>query len=257
MTDLISLSLVSWMSRTTINVLMFSVGIIFGGWVIYVMVRATITWDVHSIGEFGDSFGVLNALFAAGAFIAVLFSLKSQSDELHRQRFEASYFELLALLRELRKQAVIFQPGAYQPDVRGEAAIIKIYNAMHVMAKQIAPQRKVEKEQWANWYDQTCQFDGSNTLGPYFRVMYSMLQRVSEDKILTSAEKVRYGNLLRGQLSTYEIGIVGWNGLTDGSNDFAKYVEEFRLLKYLNDPDLRGVFGQYYQPPAFEGRPNK
>ena len=96
------------MSRTTINVLMFSVGIIFGGWVIYVMVRATITWDVHSIGEFGDSFGVLNALFAAGAFIAVLFSLKSQSDELHRQRFEASYFELLSATPRTAKASCNF-----------------------------------------------------------------------------------------------------------------------------------------------------
>lgn len=242
------------MNRSLIKILTASVAGVFAFWTIFLLVHANISWQIDSIGTFGDSYGVLNALFAAGAFIAVLISLKSQGDELHRQRFEASYFQLLELLRELRKQAETANPNLVGTRLKGVEAIAKIYDQMQTMAKQIPPQRNVEKATWADWYDQVCQFAGGNSLGPYFRVMYSMLQRVSDDKILTSAEKVRYGNLLRGQLSTHEIGLVGWNGLTDGSKDFSRFIEEFRLLKYLHEPNLKEVFQEFYEKSAFEGR---
>ncbi|EJC80390.1 hypothetical protein Rleg4DRAFT_2015 [Rhizobium leguminosarum bv. trifolii WSM2297] len=66
---------------------------------------------MEKAGQWGDGFGALNALFAGLAFTGALAALfmqghaaDKQNKDYHRQRFESSYFELLALLRETRRE---------------------------------------------------------------------------------------------------------------------------------------------------------
>lgn len=66
-------------------------------------------WEAAAIGQWGDSFGALNALFSALAFVAVLYTLRQQQKQIdeaaldqHMQRFERTFYELLRLLREAR-----------------------------------------------------------------------------------------------------------------------------------------------------------
>lgn len=88
------------------------------GWAIWGrQIAHVLSWgDVESAGAWGDTFGALNTLFGAAGFIAVALTLiaqrrafTQQQEEFraaridqHKQRFEATYFELLDLMRELR-----------------------------------------------------------------------------------------------------------------------------------------------------------
>lgn len=61
--------------------------------------------------QWGDSFGAINALTSGFGFTVVFFTLRiqaralrDQAADLHKQRFESSFFELLKLMRELRQQ---------------------------------------------------------------------------------------------------------------------------------------------------------
>jgi len=96
--------------------------------------------------------------------------------------------------------------------------------------------------------------DAENPLGPFFRIVYSILRRISEDPLLSAAEKARYGNLVRSHLSTAEVGLIGLNALTKEANDFQKYVTEFRLLKYLPDNAIKSELKRFYPEATFAAR---
>src|SRR5690349_1681956 len=76
-----------------------------GIWVVWASKASTISRllvgadDLAGVGQWGDSFGALNALFSGLAFIAVLATLRSQAralknqqEDQHRQRFDTTFF---------------------------------------------------------------------------------------------------------------------------------------------------------------------
>ncbi len=92
------------------------------------------------------------------------------------------------------------------------------------------------------------------TLGPYFRVLYTILRRISEKEELSETEKARYGNLVRSQLSSAEVALIAANALTTASNDFKRFVIEFRLLKYLPPGGYGSILERIYPEEAFAPR---
>ena len=83
------------------------------------------TWQASTIGQWGDSFGALNALFSALAFVAVLYTLRQQQKQIdeaaldqHLQRFERTFYELLRLLREARDDVEFRYSDSYDGGTR-------------------------------------------------------------------------------------------------------------------------------------------
>jgi len=80
--------------------------------------------NIEQAGQWGDTFGAINALFGGLAFSGVLATLLIQQRELtkqqeqiqsaelqqHLQRFDSTFFQLLMLLRDLRKEVRARQP---------------------------------------------------------------------------------------------------------------------------------------------------
>lgn len=95
---------------------------------------------------------------------------------------------------------------------------------------------------------------GETGLGPYFRVIYTMLNRLREDTVLSPVEKVALGNLLRSQLNGDEIQLAAVNGLTQESKDFADLLTQFHMLKYMPKGHLRNRLEKVYDPKAFAPR---
>ena len=93
-----------------------------------------------------------------------------------------------------------------------------------------------------------------STLGPYYRLLYTLLARIHDDKVLTQTEKYRFGNILRSQLTSHEVALCCYNGLAAVSGSFRELVIEFRLPKYLPDEFGRQRLGEYYPVSAFAGR---
>jgi len=66
----------------------FAVAALWAAWISqrFIFQWLDLEWDSALLGQLGDTFGALNALFSALAFIAVLFTLKQQRDDLNRQQ---------------------------------------------------------------------------------------------------------------------------------------------------------------------------
>ena len=223
--------------------------------------------SIEKLGQWGDSFGALNVLFAALACIAVVATFWTQQEglnnqqkqiddsrkEQNKQRFENSFFQLLELLRDLRKEVKFSRTGSTSQTGPDALKLFYRHFIQDITASTIYDEQ-LSEEDIATRYEQITGMDTENELGPYFRIIYTILRRTSEDKNLSDDDKIKYGNLVRSQLSTSEIALIGLNGLTKQSNDFRKYIIQFRLLKYLVDGPVRRQLEGIYPNETFDSR---
>lgn len=232
------------------------------------------------LGTWGDSFGAFNAAVSSLAFLGIIATLVLQergleetvSDQ-HRQRFDASFFELLRLQREARSELIFantievevarkngkyttFSPatmgnvptsGTLTPIV---AAVVEI----HYRLVKKPGMKKVRLNDIVFAYMRYVHSVSESTIAPYYRLIYSILSRIREDPVLTYQEKARYGNLVRSQLSSDEILLLAINSLAPISADMKSLVTEFRMLKYLPRSSMRTMLGRFHDPAAFAGR---
>lgn len=72
-------------------------------------------------------------------------------------------------------------------------------------------------------------------LGHYFRNLYHIIKFVDKSEI-KEKEKRKYTNLVRAQLSSYELILLYYNALSSfGNEKFRPLIEKFGLLKNMND----------------------
>ncbi|WP_029871057.1 putative phage abortive infection protein [Rhizobium leguminosarum] len=234
------------------------------------------SWALDKWGQWGDSFGGLNALFSAAAFVAVLHTIRMQSKEIVSQQaeieqqtlriersereaqlkqFESTFFQLFELFRELRN-SVNFVPEVGPGGVGREA-----FEAAYAdLLRRLFPDTMYSNDDddalgiIERAYSEGIHRRAEGSLGPYFRILYTILRRISESKKLTDEDKAQYGNLIRSQLSSVEVALIAANALTESSNDFAKFVIEFRLLKYLPESQYRAWLEKIYPTDSFTAR---
>ncbi|TGR22447.1 MULTISPECIES: putative phage abortive infection protein [unclassified Mesorhizobium] len=233
--------------------------------------RMLIPWEATLVGQWGDSFGALNALMSTLAFAAVFYTLRLQQRQIneaqrdqHIQRFESTYFEILKLFREARDVVQFKYGGGYvasknligkNPLCEGIEAIRRA-NFEMLWQLEGVDSKKITSDYVSNVYRAVVIDRYESTTGPYFRLLYTILFRIRNDKQLTVAEKRSYANLFRSQLSSHEVALAGYNGLNPVSKDLANLITEFRLLKYLPDEFGRNYLTKCYSQQAFEDRPD-
>ncbi len=253
--------------------------------------RMIIPWKPETVGQWGDSFGALNALFSALAFIAVLFTLKQQRDDVsrqlaqqredlarqqrqitanetdqHLQRFERTFYELLRLLREARNDVEFRYSHSYigDPRERSSSSTNRVEGTesfkranmelRHWIGALDQARIEINSEVLAELYLKHIHSRYESTFAPYYRLLYTLLLRIEEDTILTQAQKYRYGNVVRSQLTSHEVALCCYNGLAAISGRFKGLIVEFRLAKYLPDEFGRKRLMLHYPASTFEGR---
>jgi len=267
------------MSRTVVWVASIIVLTVWAAWLVqeFVFEWLDIPWKSEFLGQLGDTFGALNALFSAFAFLAVLFTLKQQQDDLsrqqaqiakaeedqHKKRFEDIFFQLLSVIRENRKDVRFANSKAYRLANRGtlhvsyeghlafQAAYREMLYWVQIEAKD---GKKLDRDQFAELYAEKVHVRYESTLGAYFRLVYETLDRVERDKRLGRDEKNEFGNLVRGQMTSFEATIAGCNALNDFAKDFERLVNRFRLLKYARQGGVYNELTNHYPPETFQGR---
>ncbi|MDB5585073.1 MAG: hypothetical protein JWP26_43 [Devosia sp.] len=225
-------------------------------------------------GQVGDSFGVLNSLFTMLGFLAVLATFQGQSEALklqqdeidqsrksqHQERFESSFFELLGLMRELRENIDFYTGGGSHPGAtyRSFGGIAAALSAVvdQVTLSEMYPSSSppIDRDRLKNWYTEFVLAKGETGMGPYFRVIYTMLDRLRSDKILPEEDKIRMSKLLRSQLNGHEVTLAALNGLSDVSKDFSVLLTNFKMLKYMPGGPMRDLLETIYPPEAFAPR---
>lgn len=225
------------------------------------------SWEFDKLGQWADSFGALNTLFGAFGFSAVIWTLwvqreqiKSSEADQHRQRFDSTYFEMLKLLRETRKDVRFRHSREFQTEtglakresLTGLRAFREAWQeAIYFIEK---PGFVLNAENVSDAYTKYIHAPYESNFGPYFRLLYTILSRIDGDKFLTEEEKHKYGNLLRSQLNSYELAVTGLNGLSPVAKDFSKLIVQFHLLKYLPEGTRRKTLLECYPEQAFASR---
>ncbi|WP_019564368.1 putative phage abortive infection protein [Agrobacterium sp. 10MFCol1.1] len=270
------------MKKSWVILLGTTAALIWAAWVaqkwIFAMFGAD--WSVTNLGAWGDTFGALNALFSAFAFIAVLFTLKQQRDELgrqqkqilaaerdqHVQRFEQTFYELLRLLREARSDVRFSHTDQYKAlfsgpmpnsasEFQGAEAFAHANFEMIYCIGKLNPATQAElAEQLAETYMTAVHLRYESSFAPYYRLLYTILLRIHEDSVLIDKEKHRFGNLLRSQLTSHEVALCCYNGLSAVSGSFKQLLLEFRIGKYLPEHFGKVDLKRVYDPKLFSGR---
>jgi hypothetical protein len=223
--------------------------------------------DVSKSGVFGDSFGILSSLFSglafAGLIITVLMQreelalqrqeleltrdeihgqreeLKIQNETLRLQKFENTFFQMLSLHNEILKDISV-------NNKKGRDAFQELRTLLRAQEKNHGIQG--DREPIRATYSKFDSLYG-HEIGHYFRNLYNVIKFVDNSNI---AEKKFYTNLVRAQLSNFELSLLFYNCLSDkGSEKFKPLVEKYSILKNLPD-EL--IFNPALQKPLYDSK---
>lgn len=262
--------------------IVFVLAVVFlsGAWILWAVYSVQIAhWALGSVfipaqaGPWGDSFGPFSAFFSALGFAGVAVTLviqgralKQQQIDLHKQRFEATFFELLDMLRDARAEVRYMTSADYhrRPSSKNETRRSEVgHAALAVAMKELnfwiskardAGTLEIEKRYIGNLYREKIYKRYESTLGPYFRIVYNILWRLRADKVLSSEEKRLYANLIRGHLTSFELGLVAFNSQMSQARDLDVLLADFRFLKYYPEGSIRSLLKRLFPNRAFQGR---
>ncbi|MBD3816608.1 MAG: putative phage abortive infection protein [Halothiobacillus sp.] len=226
---------------------------------------------LSSAGSWGDSFGGFNALFGALGFAAVsatLYlqhkSLEQQRIDLHIQRFETTFFELLRLIRQLRSELQFQQSKDVQKikskvmvreEVQGGFDAIKFafFEIYIKIRKKVPKGANVPKEIMSEIYVNCIHNRFESRFAPYFRIIYTVLHKIKNDEVLNDEQKYYYSRILRSQLTSHEIVLMSVNSLCPMAKDLFDHLVHFRMLKYAPDWG-RKILSPTFPDEAFSAR---
>lgn len=220
--------------------------------VVYAGVLVWSIWPIEEIsvaksGVFGDSFGVLNALFSGLAFggllITVLYQredlvltkeeLKLTREEIKAQHLETTFFHMLRLHQDVVAGIDLQrQTNKGQQETRGR-------DCFRVFQHRLERTYEDEKKKDQNGDERafvTTAFNSlweqsQSDLGHYFRGLYNVFKYLSEHDF---NDKKQYGNIARAQLSDYELVVLLYNCLSERGRNFVRYAKEFAIFDNLD-----------------------
>lgn len=242
--------------------------IIIGGVIITVLGYAAFliyyTWPIseHSIGKagvFGDSFGILTSLFSGLAFSGMIITILLQREELSLQRkeleltrneikgqkgemqlqnktllkqsFESTFFQLLGLQQEIINSIDLIDT-THKTTTSGRDCIKVFYERLQKTwdknRPHLAGSNEIERINltYRDFFDKHQQ-----EIGHYFRSLYHIVKLVDNSDV---QDKRLYTNLIRAQLSSFELTLLFYNCISElGRDKFKPYIEKYSLFKNM------------------------
>jgi hypothetical protein len=230
--------------------------------------------DLERAGQFGDMFGTLNALFTALAFVAVWWTGRMQKRELELQRNELTlqrtalelqrqelrdtrkelhaqtehfadqnatlaqqsadntFFQLLRLHNDIVNSIDLMNKPRGTTIARGRDCFqifchnLRAEYEAQLQQKPRGSDYEVIQRAYMSFYDKN-QAD----IGHYFRSIYNLIKFIDRSRL---QEKRTYTNLVRAQLSSYEVMLLFYNCISPlGEDKFKPLVERYGLLKHV------------------------
>lgn len=220
-------------------------------------VSGFLLYPLSQRGTFGDMFGAVNALFSGLAFAGLIYTvwlqrkelqlqrtelsltrielegqklqLAAQNETLRKQNFEDTFFQLLRLHNDILNSIDLLHRGG--ATTRGRDCFKVFWQRFRgVYLDRAAPSDNIGldkvNEIYLNFFS-----DHQSEIGHYFRSLYNVVKFVKQSDM---EDKRLYTNLIRAQLSSYELVLLFYNCLSDlGSEKFKPLIEEFALFKTL------------------------
>ena len=206
-------------------------------------------------GTFGDSTGFINTLFSSLAFAGVILTLywqikenSNSKEEGHRKQFEDVFFHMTENFETIIAGLRIEMINPY--NIAGEWELQTDENAE---GKHYVEGREVFRYLYEQQYKEGAHMtDAINAtrmegyerfmegqLDHYFRYFYRILRYIDDNKLIDSREKYRYACLLRAHMSSYELLIMHYNGLSSiGRMKLKPLLERYSMLNNIREDKL-------------------
>ena len=217
-------------------------------------------------GQFGDMFGVINALFTGLAFAFVVISLFEQQKQLREQEkqmarrdFESVFFELLRMHNENVQGAVGKDP--YGSIGEGVVAFSALWQAFlsesgvtgYLQRRGVVAPPASREDLGTCYVNFYVTRNRERVLGNYFRTLYQLMTYILRQESLLAEEKYRYAKIVRARMSNDELSMLFVNGLSEYGEASVEYIEAFSMFKHLDLDKLKiDNPKQYYKAQAFD-----
>lgn len=205
-------------------------------------------------GQFGDFIGgTLNPLIAIAALIALIQTIRLQATELNnstiqleksanalaaqneatkKQSFESSFFNMTLIFNELVRD--LSHDGS-----NGKECIRKIHQSLSglylhniKLGNNIEPTEKAINMHYKEFYEEY-----GHLIEHYFRTLYNIIKFIDSSHLDWESKKF-YAELIRAQLSRYEINLILYNCISSHGKKFLPLVKKYNLLKHLEPASL-------------------
>ncbi len=215
------------------------------------------------MGVFGDSYGALNTLFSALAFTGIIASIYFQREELKatREELEATRYEMKYQGEQFEAQTAALKLQVFENTFFNmlklhndivESMAIRVTNGAEVKGRggfqRLCEQYYNSRHNALNRVDCVPAYEGfyirnEATLGHYFRIMYQLVSLVDYSS-LSVEQKGKYIEILRAQLSTYELILLSIHALSrHGDKNIKRIIEAYSLFEYISITTLSGIMG--------------
>ena len=191
------------------------------------------------------------------------FDLQKKSDD--RRNFEDTFFQLINLhhrlvdgfrtttmLPEMTGKTNIYERTVLEGRlclVNWEKGLRESFNLNVLSERSLGTKEASENELLVRTHYLGF-FDGVKAeLGHYFTNLYHLIRFIQRSDV---EDKQNYANIVRAQLSQYELTLLFYNCLTPYGNDFKPLVEEFEMLKTFDEARLfRTEHYHLFSPKAY------
>ena len=218
---------------------------------IWLCLPAILTGSYDTISEkgaYGDTYGTVNALFTALAFVGVITTILLQKKELtlQRQELKLTREELAGQKKQLQIQSDTFKQQRFENTffelLRVHIDIVSALSSSDGMGRNesrgrecLAHQKKILRTEYMNFNNIDVAFEVLYEnypphLGHYFRQLYHIVNFVDKSEI---EEKQRYADFVQAQLNNDELILLAYNGLSKHGENFKPLIEEYGLLENL------------------------
>ena len=211
--------------------------------------------DSAEKGVFGDSWGAFTSIFSALGFCGVLWTLKLQReatrkiemdslkrDESEKLRdFENSFFNMLSILQTLIKDMRV-ENASGRKLAEGRHVFLYFYKRFKKEVRlkngrrlDFNTQDYSDVQQASLLMSNEYRFFFKNraqNLSHYFRYVYNMFKIIHESE-LCNVDKKKYANILRAQLSNYELLMLFYNANFVHGKKFILYVNSYAIMDNL------------------------
>ncbi|WP_228306209.1 putative phage abortive infection protein, partial [Klebsiella aerogenes] len=211
--------------------------------------------DANQRGVFGDSWGAFTSIFSAMGFCGVLWTIKLQMDatkiieddsrkreEAEKIRdFENSFFNMLNILQTLIKDMRV-ENSSGKTLAEGRHVFLYFFRRFKKEIRQkygilldfeLSDEIEVKKASLRMSNEYRFYFrNRAQNLSHYYRYIYNMFKIIHESD-LTSVNKKKYANILRAQLSNYELLMLFYNANFVHGRKFETYMNSYAILDNL------------------------
>jgi len=175
-----------------------------------------------------------------------------QQESIRRQNFERSYFHLLNLHNQVVND--IWWGESPETGTTGRAALKDVYERLKrqfLDAGKGQEEVLVESESFVNQVYLTFYVEVQDLLGHYFRTLYHLFKFVDSSEV---GDKRRYTSLVRAQLSSHELALLHYSGISFyGRKRFKPLIEKYGLLENMDIHMLLSPeHGKFYEKTAYE-----